>query len=117
MPLESAIVDRVKKALRAIDPKAKIVKTNGDGEPDLFCSVHGLAVLVECKQPGKNPPPLQRYRLAEWDQSGAFALWTDDGETFHLTHMRGITSVDGHVIGLDELRARIERRVALRHPY
>lgn len=113
MPLESTIVERVKKALRSIDTHAKIVKTNGDGEPDLFASVNGIAVLVECKQPGEKPKPLQRQRIAEWNRSEAFAYWTDDAETYHPVVFRGVVAIEIEAISLATLEARIKRRVAL----
>lgn len=58
------------------------MKTSGEGEPDLVgCLPFGRAVVIECKQPGEKPAPLQYARLRQWSNAGAHALWTD-GLTF-----------------------------------
>ena len=80
MPRESTILKRARLAL--IRAGGKCVKTEGEGEPDLICCVGGRTVVVETKQPGKKPEPLQRQRLREWRSAGALAYWTDDAETF-----------------------------------
>jgi len=84
MPRESAIVAKVRRSVAKHDPRAKLIKTSGEGEPDLIGSYGGRAVAIEVKQPGKEPTALQRRKLLEWAAAGAMVYWTDDGETFHL---------------------------------
>lgn len=81
MPREDAVLARVRAALNAI--RAKCIKTSGEGEPDLVCSVRGATVVIETKQPRLKPEPLQYQKLREWDESGALALWTNDGRTLN----------------------------------
>ena len=80
MPRESAVLARTRNELRRLG--AKCVKTSGEGEPDIVCSRRGQTIVVETKQPGKRPEPLQKQRLTEWAMSGAHALWTDGEITY-----------------------------------
>ena len=84
MPKESAVLARVRR--RLIEVGAKCIKTSGEGEPDLVCSIEGHTVVIETKQSGETPDPLQFQRLREWATAGALALWTDDGRMFHAPY-------------------------------
>lgn len=78
MPRESQVLKRTRAKLEALCPgRVKMYKTTGDGEPDLIGSVDGKSVVVETKQPGKKPTPLQMYQLMAWARSGSSAYWTD----------------------------------------
>lgn len=41
------------------------------GDPDIYGCVNGRMFLIEVKQPGREPTPLQQRRLAEWKNAGA----------------------------------------------
>lgn len=97
MPRERSILIRVRDRCRKIG--AKCVKTNGEGEPDLICSVRGHTVVIETKQPGEKPEPLQMVRLREWSMSGATACWTDDATTFHEVTANGQPTVQDRLKG------------------
>jgi hypothetical protein len=84
MPREVQILEATRKLYKRLDSLAKVIKTSGEGEPDLVGSVLGVSLNIECKQPGEKPEPLQIHRLKEWARSGAIAGWTDDGKTFTL---------------------------------
>ena len=75
MPMERQIVKRIRELLNVAG--AKIIKTSGEGEPDLVGSYKGYAVAIEVKQPGKHPTNLQMVRLSQWRKAGAIAFYTD----------------------------------------
>lgn len=72
---EREIVKRTRELLRAFG--AKVIKTSGEGEPDLVGSYMGVGFAIECKQREKTPNALQLRRIKEWERSGAVAFWTD----------------------------------------
>lgn len=74
-PREREIVTRIRKLLTSAG--AKVIKTSGQGEPDLIGTYQGFAFAIECKQPGKKPTALQVRRLSEWRRAGAIAFATD----------------------------------------
>lgn len=75
-PREREIVARHKTLFRGLG--IKVLKTSGEGEPDLVGSLEGFAFAIECKQSGKKPTPLQEARLTEWRASGAIAFASDN---------------------------------------
>lgn len=50
------------------------------GTPDLIGCLRGKCVVVEMKRPGEKPTPLQLYRLKQWGDAGAAALWGTDAD-------------------------------------
>ena len=76
---EGAIVRRIVGALRSRG--CLVRKVHGTafavrGDPDLHGVMPGgRAFAIEVKMPGKEPTPLQRKRLAEWEQAGAATGW------------------------------------------
>lgn len=71
---ESSIVESSKRAIKKLGGevrKLKGSKYSVRGDPDLFGCFRGRAFVIECKQPGKGPSPLQRYRLKQWRRTGA----------------------------------------------
>ena len=84
MPYERVVVKKARQKIDLIDPRAKLIKTSGEGEPDLVGAVLGRAVAIECKQPGEQPTKLQMWRLAEWAKSGAVALWFDGVDWYKI---------------------------------
>ena len=74
MPRESAVLARIRRTFE--QGRSKCLKTSGEGEPDLVCCQNGRTVVIEVKQPGKKPTPLQMQRLREWANAGALALWS-----------------------------------------
>ena len=49
----------------------KLISTNKNGIPDLLALPPGADVLFsEVKKPGKNPSPLQEYRIKELESYG-----------------------------------------------
>ena len=84
---EASVVQRTRDHYREVG--GKVLKTEGEGEPDLIGSVAGLTVVIECKTPGNEPSVLQRTRLREWARSGSAAGWTDDGEVLHIFDANG----------------------------
>jgi Holliday junction resolvase len=75
MGREREIVKRTRELLTAAG--AKIIKTSGQGEPDLVGCYMGYAIAIECKQQGPKPTKLQEFRIREWKRAGAIAFWTD----------------------------------------
>lgn len=88
MPLE---IQTVKKIRRVLESRGGVtIKTHGSdqssGEPDIIASIpvmidgslYGVTVVVECKQRGKKPTPLQYATLEKWKRSGAIAFWSDN---------------------------------------
>lgn len=58
----------------------KLSVTNKPGIPDLICiRPSGIAEFYEVKQPGKEPDPLQKYRMKEL--SKYVKCFVHDGET------------------------------------
>ena len=72
---ESAVLSQARRLLEMRN--GHCYKTGGLGEPDLICCQAGVSIVVECKQPGEKPKPLQRLRLQEWALAGALAFWFD----------------------------------------
>lgn len=92
MPRESSILERTRRHYRdAAADGFHVMKTSGNGEPDLVGVIDGVAVVVECKQPGKRPEPLQTVRLNQWRSGGAVAIWTD-GTAYFETHEDSMTT-------------------------
>src|SRR5690242_8290764 len=48
----------------------KIIQCNLNGFPDLITLRDGRIVFIEFKQPGKNPEPLQEYRIKKLREQG-----------------------------------------------
>jgi hypothetical protein len=48
----------------------KIITCSMKGWPDLFIARNGRVVLIEAKQPGEKPRPLQAYRHAQLRKEG-----------------------------------------------
>lgn len=78
MPRENAVVERVRRLYaETAQVGSHVMKTSGEGEPDLVGVIDGRAVVIECKQPGERPRALQYARLRQWSKGGAIALWTN----------------------------------------
>lgn len=75
-PREREIVARHRTLFRGLG--IKVIKTSGEGEPDLIGSFEGFAFAIECKQSGKKPTPLQEARLQQWRAAGAIAFASDN---------------------------------------
>ena len=73
---EREIVARHKVLFRALG--IKVIKTSGQGEPDLVGSIEGFAFAIEVKQEGRKPTKLQEVRIKEWRASGAVAFYSDN---------------------------------------
>ena len=90
MPRESSVVSRTRILYAGLAyDGSHVIKTNGEGEPDLIGVIDGFAVVTECKQPGEKPRPLQMAKLRKWAQGGAFACWTD-GEKIVRVNYAGV---------------------------
>jgi Holliday junction resolvase len=72
---EREIVKRTRELLTSAG--AKVIRTCGEGEPDLVGVYKGIGFAIECKQRSKKPTDLQNFRLSQWRKSGAVAFWTD----------------------------------------
>lgn len=80
-PLESQLKRSVAAhldKLHCADPEFTWRKRFGNpmgktGDPDITGCWQGIHFEIELKRPGESPTPLQRHRLAEWGQAGA---WT-----------------------------------------
>jgi hypothetical protein len=81
MARERSILERVRRMMTV--QRAKCIKTSGEGEPDLVCCLEGRTMVIETKQPGEVPTPLQRQKLKEWERAGAIAVWTDTTDRFY----------------------------------
>lgn len=75
MPLEKEIVNQIIRWLKTI-PNCEVRKLHGSvystkGDPDIYGCIDGRMFQIECKQPGKNPRPIQTKRLKDWRKAGA----------------------------------------------
>lgn len=69
--LESKIQARIIKRLESEGYYVvKLILTSKNGIPDLLLLKDGKASFVEVKRPGKNPRPLQEYRINELRKLG-----------------------------------------------
>lgn len=103
-PYEREIVRRTRELLTSAG--SKVVKTSGQGEPDLIGSYQGFAFAIECKTEGNSPTRLQVARLTEWRRAGAIAFWTDfpadalkqvqDGAALRIIALRHIVETERH---------------------
>lgn len=50
------------------------------GTPDILCVAFSVCIWIECKNPGEEPTPIQRKRLREWTDAGAFCWVAADFE-------------------------------------
>jgi len=77
MPLEKSIVNNIIKKANA-RPFTYARKLHGGmyqaGLPDILICHDGRLLMVEAKQPGKKPTPLQRAELDKWAAVGACTL-------------------------------------------
>lgn len=70
------VVIPVMKYLKTI-PNSKFINVHGSvyserGTPDIIGSVDGHTVVMECKRgDDENPELIQKWRLSEWELSGA----------------------------------------------
>jgi len=83
---ESSIVDSIERRARRI-PGLLLRKRHGTafgvaGDPDLSGSFRGRHVEIEVKQPGEEPTPLQKRRMAEWQRAGAMVLVCRSADEF-----------------------------------
>lgn len=75
-PLESVVVDRIRKRLRSLT-ECYCIKTHGSaflevGTPDLLGSYRGRFFAFEVKRPGgRDATPIQKSRLRKWKRAGA----------------------------------------------
>jgi hypothetical protein len=72
---EATIVRAIMERSRSV-PGMLLRKRHGSvwsvaGDPDLYGSWNGQHVEIEVKRPGEEPTPLQKKRLADWNESGA----------------------------------------------
>lgn len=96
MTRENAILDKAKRMYEQIDDESYVMKTDGNGEPDLVGCITGRTVVIECKQSGRKPTPLQYAKLKRWAKSGAVALWTN-GKVVFAIDVDGTESVLGEM--------------------
>ena len=77
MPLEKTIVNNIIKKSNS-RPSCYARKTHGgaytSGWPDVIVCQDGRLLVVEAKQPGKKPTPLQTAELARWESAGAHTM-------------------------------------------
>jgi len=80
---EKDLVRKIIKWFKAEGGKA--VKNHGSifsevGNPDIFASHPKIpkAIVIEVKDLGKKPSPIQEQRLREWMEAGAVAFWCDN---------------------------------------
>jgi len=73
--LVKAILDHIKS-----EPAGHAVKVHGSqftsaGEPDINACIAGRHVVIEVKQPGKKPTPIQFAAMRRWERVGSLAGW------------------------------------------
>jgi hypothetical protein len=62
----------------------KLIKTNKNGIPDVLAIPKGGdAIFIEVKKPGKNPTPLQQFRIKELKKHGIKAITYTGSEGQH----------------------------------
>lgn len=85
-PLEQVIQTKIIKNLEKEGYYViKLSKTNKNGIPDLMAIPKGMAIkFIEVKKKGKEPSPLQHFRIKELNAHGCDASWTDDGINFYI---------------------------------
>lgn len=83
MAKEKDLVRKIIKWFKSEGGKA--VKNHGSifseiGNPDIFASHPKIPkpIVIEAKQPGEKPTPIQYQRLSEWKEAGALAFWCDN---------------------------------------
>lgn len=77
MPLEKTIVRNIlKKSNARLGCYARKIHGNryNAGFPDVVICQLGKMLMVEAKQPGKKPTPLQVVELAKWGAAGSRVL-------------------------------------------
>lgn len=78
MPQERNIQATVLRFLRAVSGcavrKLHVTQFGTAGDPDLYGCYRGRMFVVELKQEGKQPTPLQSIRLQEWQRAGAVTI-------------------------------------------
>lgn len=75
----------------------KLIKTNKNGIPDVVAIPKNSDILfIEVKKPGKNPTPLQKFRIKELTNHGIKAkIFTGCDKIHERKH--GNTEVDSRV--------------------
>ena len=92
---ETALSRAVQARFKALGGLARKVHSSGytgAGEPDIDACLHGRAIKVELKQPGKVPTAIQLATLRKWEAAGALAGW-----------VRSVTELNELLSHLDEL--------------
>lgn len=76
--MESKIQTKIKNYLIADGWRViKTIQLSENGHPDLFCFKNGVTMVIEVKDKGNKPRPLQYFRLNEWVEDGFKAFWCD----------------------------------------
>ena len=76
MAKERGTQSRILAELKKRYPYSKFINIHvdefgNDGEPDIVGCYNGRAVVMEVKQPGEKPDPLQERKLNHWSAAGA----------------------------------------------
>ena len=73
MPQERNIQASVLTWLRQVSTVRKLHGTQFGtiGDPDIYGCYRGRMFVLELKQQGKKPTPIQQARIAEWERAGA----------------------------------------------
>lgn len=79
---EKSIEDYLRLRAKNMGGKAYKFSSPGNaGVPDRLVALPGGKIaFVELKAPGKKPTPLQRKKMRELEELGAFCAWTDSEE-------------------------------------
>lgn len=97
MPRETSLTNRIltyakSEGLYALKLHGGLYGTSG--LPDILVLIpgkpHVVPLLIEVKQAGKVPRPLQKKRLRDLERAGAVAIWADNLETVKevISHIR-----------------------------
>lgn len=75
IPLESTVVRRIVKEIKACYPEAVMIKVHGNpyqrsGVPDLYVAIKGKSIWIEIKREGADTTALQRAMLVKLRDMG-----------------------------------------------
>jgi Holliday junction resolvase len=81
--MESKLQSKIKNYLKLQGWRViKTIQLSENGHPDLLCFKKGVTIVIEVKDKGKKPRPLQEFRINEWLQDGFKAFYADSYEMF-----------------------------------
>jgi Holliday junction resolvase len=83
MAAESKLQGKIRRDLKKSGWKViKIMLCSEPGTPDLFAGKSGRMIMIEAKDEGEQPEPLQLHRHREWEAQGFMVFVIDTWECY-----------------------------------